>query len=327
MNHFIVDGKYKDLLQGAGLDVTEILRKAGLPEDILNHKTITMQEEQYYRFMQAIGDSMQDDKAMIALATGDQIEAFSPPIFAAWCSRNGLVCIQRLAAYKKLIGPLTWTLKQDEDTETVLIEPGDSSLTVPPYLVQSDMAFLIGMIRKATKEEIVPAKITLMEVTGDALSDYAGVTVTKGNENSITFTGSDLNKPFVSFNPAMWDYFEPEMNKRLGDLDVDDSMAARVRSALSELLPSGACSIEDVAGKLGLSKRTLQRKLSEEKTTFQKQLNSARETLAIHYVRNTDMSTADMAYLLGYAELNSFLRAFTVWTGKSISAYRQDLLN
>lgn len=263
MNHFIVDGKYKDLLQGAGLDVTEILRKAGLPEDILNHKTITMQEEQYYRFMQAIGDSMQDDKAMIALATGDQIEAFSPPIFAAWCSRNGLVCIQRLAAYKKLIGPLTWTLKQDEDTETVLIEPGDSSLTVPPYLVQSDMAFLIGMIRKATKEEIVPAKITLMEVTGDALSDYAGVTVTKGNENSITFTGSDLNKPFVSFNPAMWDYFEPEMNKRLGDLDVDDSMAARVRSALSELLPSGACSIEDVAGKLGLSKRTLQRKLSE----------------------------------------------------------------
>ena len=96
---------------------------------------------------------------------------------------------------------------------------------------------------------------------------------------------------------------------------------------MSELLPSGACSIEDVAGKLGLSKRTLQRKLSEEKTTFQKQLNSARETLAIHYVRNTDMSTADIAYLLGYAELNSFLRAFTVWTGKSISAYRQDLLN
>lgn len=272
MNHFIVDGKYKDLLQQAGLDVTEILRRAGLPDDILNHKTIAMQEEQYYRFMQAIGESMPDDKAVIGLATSDQMEAFSSPIFAAWCSRNGLVCIQRLAAYKKLIGPLTWTLQQDDDTATLFIDPGDTSLTIPSYLVQSDIAFLIGMIRKAAKEGIVPTKITLTEETGDALPDYAGVTVTKGNENSITFVSSDLNKPFVSFNPAMWDYFEPEMNKRLGDLGVDDSMAARVRSALSELLPSGTCSIEDVAGKLGLSKRTLQRKLSEEETTF-KQLS------------------------------------------------------
>lgn len=45
--------------------------------------------------------------------------------------------------------------------------------------------------------------------------------------------------------------------------------------------------------------------------------------LAIHYVRNTDMSTADIAFLLGYAELNSFLRAFTVWTGKTLTEYRR----
>lgn len=182
------------------------------------------------------------------------------------------------------------------------------------------------MIRRAVKDEIRPVRITLSDGTGEALSEYAKTEVISGKENTITFQTHDLERPFVSFNPAMWDYFEPEMNKRLSDLDVDDSIAARVRSALSELLPGGACGIEDVAEKLGISKRTLQRKLSEEKTTFQKQLNSAREMLAIHYIRNTDMSAADIAYLLGYAELNSFLRAFTVWTGKSISAYRQDLL-
>lgn len=104
---------------------------------------------------------------------------------------------------------------------------------------------------------------------------------------------------------------------------MDDSVSARVRSALTELLPGGSGSIEDVAEKLGLTKRTLQRKLSEEKTTFQKQLNSTREILAIHYIQNTDMTANDMAYLLGYTELNSFLRAFTVWTGKSITEYRK----
>ena len=59
-------------------------------------------------------------------------------------------------------------------------------------------------------------------------------------------------------------------SKRLAELDVDESTSGRVRAALTELLPGGMSSIEDVAAKLGLSRRTLQRKLSEENTTFQK---------------------------------------------------------
>lgn len=45
--------------------------------------------------------------------------------------------------------------------------------------------------------------------------------------------------------------------------------------------------------------------------------------MALHYVKNTNMSTNDMAYLLGYAEVNSFLRAFTIWTGKSLTEFKR----
>ena len=82
---------------------------------------------------------------------------------------------------------------------------------------------------------------------------------------------------------------------------------ARVRGALTEMLPAGLCAIEDAAQRLGLSRRTLQRSLTEEGTTFQKQLNSTREALARHYLANTGMSSHDIAFLLGYQELNSFL--------------------
>ena len=81
--------------------------------------------------------------------------------------------------------------------------------------------------------------------------------------------------------------------------------------------------MEDVADKLGISKRTLQRKLTEENTSFQKQLNGTREVLAKHYIRNTDMSSDDIAFLLGYQEINSFLRAFSLWTGMSVSEYKR----
>ena len=106
-------------------------------------------------------------------------------------------------------------------------------------------------------------------------------------------------------------------------MDVDDTFSARVRSALIELLPGGQSGVEDVAEKLGCSKRTLQRKLNEEDTTFQKQLNHTRELLTKHYIKNTDMTSDDIAYLLGYQDLNSFLRAFSIWTGTTISEYKK----
>ncbi len=147
--------------------------------------------------------------------------------------------------------------------------------------------------------------------------------VQKGNENTLYFEAVDMEKPFVSFNEGMWDFFEPELQKRIYEMEKDDTFAAKVRSALTELLPGGRGTVDDVANKLGISKRTLQRKLTEEDTSFQKQLNGVRELLAKHYIKNTDMSTDDIAFLLGYQELNSFLRAFSIWTGMSVSEYRK----
>ena len=132
-----------------------------------------------------------------------------------------------------------------------------------------------------------------------------------------------MEKPFISYNEAMWEFFEPEMQKRLYEMERDDSFSAKVRSALTELLTGGMSTADDVAEKLGISKRTLQRKLLDEDTSFQKQLNSTRELLAKNYLRNTDMSSDDIAFLLGYQEINSFLRAFNLWTGMSVSEYKR----
>lgn len=92
-----------------------------------------------------------------------------------------------------------------------------------------------------------------------------------------------------------------------------------------ELLPSGEGTIDDVAKKLGYSKRSLQRKLQEEDTSFQKQLNHTRELLAKTYLSNTDMTAEDIAFLLGYQEIGSFLRAFTAWTGQTVSEYKANV--
>lgn len=326
MKNYILDGRYKDLLQYHGINVEEVLKKAQLPGDALNHRTPTMTEEGYYRFMTAIGELSDDDALPIKLSCTNKIEAFSPPIFASYCAKNGAMCIERLARYKRLIGPMQFIVTQNEDTLTVEIIGDSKELMQPTFLVSCEFAFLINIIRRATKEEISTVKAEMIEPpNNNAVADYLGCAISESKRNAITFRQNDLQKPFISYDDGMWSYFEPELNKRLAELDVDESTSGRVRAALTELLPGGMSSIEDVAVKLGLSRRTLQRKLSEENTTFRKQLNSVRETLAIHYIKNTEMTSNDIAFLLGYQELNSFLRGFTIWTGKTITDYRRDL--
>lgn len=322
MNHFILDGRYEELLSYYKLNVEEALKKANVAEDCFSLHPL-MSEKQYYDFMKAIGDQIDDPFIPIQIATTNQIESFSPPIFAAYSSENGQIFIKRLATYKKLIGPLSFKINHDSNNLSITLTPGDDQYSLPSFLVLSEFAFLVGLLRKTTKEPISPTKIVMTSpITDKQILGFFNSQIETGQNNTITFSNKDLKTKFISYNQAMWDYFQPELIKRLSELSVDDSISARVRSALTELLPSGEFTIEDVAKKLNYSKRTLQRKLSNENTTFQKQLNSTREVLALNYLQNTDMTTNDIAYLLGYQELNSFLRAFSIWKGMSISEYR-----
>ena len=61
----------------------------------------------------------------VRMATNEQIKTFSPPIFAAYCSKDGRTCIARLAAYKRLIGPMRYAIEETADACTVTLRPGD----------------------------------------------------------------------------------------------------------------------------------------------------------------------------------------------------------
>ena len=323
MKHFLIDKNYGTYLSGMGFSMDEVLKKAMLPEDLFARQTPSLTAEEYFRFMGAIDALSPDEQTLIRLAASEGIEAFSPPIFAAYCSRNALVCLKRLAQYKPLIGALLYQVEETETEVSVEILSGNEELELPEILVGIEFVFLVGLIRKATKETITPLSVTAKQpMKNSAYADFIGKAITVGDKNRLVFSKEDALVPFISRNESMWEFFEPELKRRLSMMETDDSCAVRVRSALMELLPSGECTIDDVAKKLGYSKRSLQRKLQEEDTNFQKQLNHTRELLARTYLANTDMTTEDIAFLLGYQESGSFLRAFTVWTGQTVNEYR-----
>lgn len=325
MKRFLLDGRYGVVLSSFGISPAAVLKKAGLPITLFAQEHPVITQDAYFRLMTAMADLMPDESVPIRMAAMESIETFSPPVFAAYCSCNGLACLHRLARYKRLIGPLIFKIREEGEAVQVRLMTEEGKRPLPVFVIETEIVFLVHLLRKAVQEQLIPWKVTVeTAIPGPAFASFLGIQPAWGDATVLTFSRSDLEKPFISQNDAMWRYFEPEMNKRLAELTVDDSVSAQVRSVLTELLPAGEGTSQHVAERMGLSTRTLQRRLKEEGTTFQKVLSGTREVLARHYLRHTDMTTSDIAFLLGYAEVNSFLRAFTIWTGQTVRAFRKE---
>ena len=137
-------------------------------------------------------------------------------------------------------------------------------------------------MRRATRTEMHPVQVIMRErPTGiHEFEDFFGIRLTHGDRYQVAFDAVDATRPFLTANAAMWSFFEPVLEKRLAEIDKEATTAERVHAALFEILPSGRSTIEDVSSMLGMSKRSLQRRLSEEKTTYKDVLNNTREQLS-----------------------------------------------
>lgn len=96
----------------------------------------------------------------------------------------------------------------------------------------------------------------------------------------------------------------------------------QVSNSLVEMLPQGEPGMAEVASKLMLSSRTLQRKLNQRGSSFKQLLEDVRKEMAIQYIRQTHVPIGEISYRLGFAHINNFSRAFKRWTGKTPIEYR-----
>ena len=94
-------------------------------------------------------------------------------------------------------------------------------------------------------------------------------------------------------------------------------MRTKVENAISSLLPHGKVPVEDIARSLGMSERTLARKLSGEGLNFTEILQHLRRDLAVRYLDDRKLHISKIAWLLGFRDVSAFTHAFKRWAGKT----------
>ena len=124
----------------------------------------------------------------------------------------------------------------------------------------------------------------------------------------------------------MYRQLTEQAEKYLRSLYQQDNIAGELKRKLADLLARGEANADSACRALRLSRRTLQRRLKAEKTSFQKILNEVRAELAVKYLEDARLKSLEIAMLLGYSSLSSFTTAFKSWYDMPPAAYRQKFI-
>lgn len=318
------------LVQDMKLDLSQALRRAELPPDLFRRHDAHLSLAEYLRLWQAMEHVFGNTSYPLELVPQLRREGFDPAGFAAFCSPHLNAALKRLSRFKPLVGPITLDVQTSATSTTMDISiQGVAQSDLPASLVGAELVFFVHLARAGTGEALRPLRVEVPVVLPDeaAYTRFLGVQPVRGKSIRIRFAAADAARPFISNNETMWTHFEPALVKRLSDLTEQASLSDRVRASLLEMLPSGAAGVADVAQKLLMSTRSLQRRLGGENTSFNELLRQVRAELATHYLTRSEMSGAQIAYLLGFDDPNSFSRAFHVWTGSTPEQVRASTLH
>ncbi|MET1413341.1 AraC family transcriptional regulator ligand-binding domain-containing protein [Roseibium sp. HPY-6] len=181
--------------------------------------------------------------------------------------------------------------------------------------------------REVSQQPFSPDAVYFKHSGPDDLSaheSYFGCPVHfNADRDAIRVSKDHLVAPNKLGDPSISTFFDSHMEKEIAELPEVQELDGRVRNLVSRALSEGVPNVADVAARLGLSARTLQRRLAAQGHAFQDLVDEARQDLAIRLLRRTDYALAEVAFLTGFAEQSAFTRAFKRWRGETPASYRR----
>lgn len=308
---------WRGVLADLGVSHRDVLRRAGLPEDMIDRGQTRVTAEEFFAVTRAMGEMIDDPAFPVRIAEAITPEYFSPSLFAVLCSSNLAVAARRFARFKPLLAPVELEVVHDATGLHVGYHWAHVPVHPPGFISGAEAVVLTRIARIGTRQHLCPSRVIVPALPAGhgAYEAFLGARLELGETFRVSFSPADAEVSFLTENHGMWSIFEPSLRKRLADLRGSESFEERTRAVLLEALPSGQASVQQVSRRLAVSTRTLQRRLHDEGTNFNAVVRNTRERLARHYLSRTQLTVSEIAFLVGFEDPSSFFRAFQSWTG------------
>ncbi len=293
----------------------------GIPRSIFRRPDVEFPIEKHYRLLECVARSS-DPHIGLTMAQNLKISdlgALGHAVAAAPTVGYGL----RLLAQYLYVFAHANVLRLDVGKKYFVLgyHLTDSHLAIHQQDKEMSVSFAAMVIRELLGRDLNPSVVEFEHFRPEyhkQLEAHFGCEVLyERATNGLQYPVRVLELPTTGSDPSLLQALEFYLADRLKLRAEDDDLLAKVNHLIANSLNDGVPEIEAIARALGLSRRTLQRRLSDVDKVFSDLVDGVRREIAVDYVNHSDHSLTDIALMLGYQEASSFSRAFRRWAGVS----------
>ncbi len=224
-----------------------------------------------------------------------------------------------------------YSLNETDDLASFNMQPKYDFAECSQLRVDCEMAAVIATLSALFCRDYIPLAIHFMHECSPGVKIYEEFfgckIIANAPFNRVDFPRGDLDKPLYHGDQEVFDACKDICFKKIEQLDKKNISISDQLKNLIENQKRFSLTIEEAAGEMNVSTRTLRRRLQSEGSGFKDILAHARMNVAIDLLENSDLLVEEIAYNLSYSNQSAFTHAFKRWTGISPIEYRDNHRN
>ncbi len=307
------------LLEAGSSQADSSLSKAGLTLKQIKDRKTRLSAESQIRFLELGAEALQDNALGFHLARDFDLREIGLLYYVAASSETITEALSKGERYCRLANEGI-TLRFAAKEMAITLRYVGVERRSDRHQIEFWLTSIIRIGRVLSNRRLVPSRIKVAHrrrTTPAQMRSFLGCEIEFGSGvDEIVFPRSVGSMPIKSadhhLNDLLVTYCEEALAHRKPG---KGSLRSSVENAIAPLLPHREARAEEIARRLGMSHRTLARRLASEGLTFTAILDELKIDLAKSYLKNDELPISQTAWLLGYGEVSAFTRAFTRWTG------------
>ncbi len=309
-----------------GLDRDELVRLSGFAESELADPDARVPVQKLWQLWRLAIERTGDEDVALRVILSTPLRAYGLVGYAMANSPTLGVAMERLSRYSRIVTEavrVDWACDYAIGRVTIL-----QNARIGPHRSAADarLGFVVAAVRELAGATVKPIEVHLPYPRP---ADVSALAAALGGplhfdrpHGALTFDRATLALPVAGADATLGGYLDAHAERILGSIGEPASFRERVRKAIWSALRGGQRDLQVVAVSLGVSPRTLQRRLRDDQTSFGELLDEVRRELALGLLQGRDLAVYEIAFLLGYSEPSTFHRAFRRWTGQSPREFR-----
>lgn len=321
--------RYVARLRAAGGDYATLLARYELPQATPDLPEVEIPLERFQVMCDELAGGIGDDFMGLNLAKALPPAAFGVVELSARSAPSFGAAAQRLVRYIGLLNDFeVFTLELHGEEGAMSHRIPGVPLALGRHGNEQLLALMTRVIREILQRPWAPRRVSFAHLAPKDAGPLQAFFETDAIEfgqshNALHFAANTVDLPVATANPSLLQVLDEQAHRALGTNQGPGDDLARVRERIRQELQDGPPALERVAAGLKMSPRTLQRRLGDLGLKFSEVVEETRRDLAQDYLARSNLALAEIAFLLGYADLATFIRAFKRWTGHTPKAYRE----